>query len=98
VDDVIIGARNADPNGQSFAGESYVVFGRLTGGACCFPGALCLEGLESSCTDFGGSFLGVGTECATAACPGCVGDINGDGATDVFDFAEFADDFGCGTD
>jgi hypothetical protein len=27
----------------------------------------------------------------------CVGDINGDGVTDVFDFAEFAVDFGCVT-
>jgi predicted outer membrane repeat protein len=26
---------------------------------------------------------------------GCKADINGDGATDVFDFAELADDFGC---
>ena len=27
IDDVIIGARNADPNGNSSAGSSYVVFG-----------------------------------------------------------------------
>jgi hypothetical protein len=29
VDDIVIGAHLADPNGQSGAGESYVVFGRL---------------------------------------------------------------------
>ena len=28
IDDLIIGARFADPNGESEAGESYVVFGR----------------------------------------------------------------------
>ena len=28
IDDLIIGAHDADPNGQSSAGESYVVFGR----------------------------------------------------------------------
>ncbi|MBE9101836.1 hypothetical protein [Vacuolonema iberomarrocanum] len=30
IDDLIIGARFADPNGNSLAGESYVVFGRQT--------------------------------------------------------------------
>ncbi|MEM9119174.1 MAG: hypothetical protein AAGD09_15020 [Cyanobacteria bacterium P01_F01_bin.56] len=30
IDDLIIGARFAGPNGNSFAGESYVVFGRAT--------------------------------------------------------------------
>ena len=30
--------------------------------------------------------------------PACPGDINGDGATDVFDFADLADHFGDGPD
>jgi hypothetical protein len=30
--------------------------------------------------------------------PGCVADINGDGATDVFDFADLASNFGAGPD
>jgi hypothetical protein len=30
IDDVIIGAKYADPNGRPYAGESYVVFGRAT--------------------------------------------------------------------
>jgi len=30
IDDVIIGAYGADPNGNSFAGSSYVVFGSDT--------------------------------------------------------------------
>ena len=29
IDDLIVGAPGADPNGNSFAGSSYVVFGRL---------------------------------------------------------------------
>jgi hypothetical protein len=31
IDDLVIGAVLADPRGESFAGESYVVFGRTTG-------------------------------------------------------------------
>ena len=41
IDDLIIGARNAYPNGKFFAGESYVVFGRTSG----FPAAFELESL-----------------------------------------------------
>jgi hypothetical protein len=97
VGDVIIGARDADPNGQNRAGESYVVFGRPTS-ACCLGAAICVDALpEAVCADLGGTFLPAAL-CATTACLGCVGDINGDGATDIFDFAEFANDFGCGTD
>jgi hypothetical protein len=98
VDDLIIGALRASPGGRTDAGESYVVFGRSSRGACCLGVGVCVEGFEASCADIGGVFVGLGTECATADCPGCVGDINRDGATDVFDFADFADDFGCGTD
>ncbi len=31
IDDLIVGARGADPGGRSAAGESYVLFGKLTG-------------------------------------------------------------------
>ena len=41
IDDLIIGAYDADPNGKSSAGESYVVFGRATG----FPAAFELDSL-----------------------------------------------------
>jgi uncharacterized protein with PIN domain len=41
IDDLIIGAIRADPNGQSSAGESYVVFGRTTG----FPAVFELSSL-----------------------------------------------------
>jgi hypothetical protein len=96
VDDVIIGAVSADLNGQSGAGESYVVFGRATS-ACCIGATACIDGVTASqCASADGTFI-PGALCATTVCPGCVGDINRDGATDVFDFAEFAVDFGCAT-
>ena len=41
VDDVIIGAPGADPNGKDNAGVSYVVFGRTTG----FPAVFELSSL-----------------------------------------------------
>ncbi len=45
IDDLIIGARNADPNGNLGAGESYVVFGGATVGA---GGALKLSSLNGA--------------------------------------------------
>ena len=44
VDDLIIGARTADPNGQGDAGESYVVFGSAGG----FSASLNLSALDGS--------------------------------------------------
>jgi 2C-methyl-D-erythritol 2,4-cyclodiphosphate synthase len=97
VDDVIIGAIGAEPNGQFIAGESYVVFGRATS-ACCIGATACIDGVTASqCASADGTFI-PGALCATTVCPGCVGDINRDGATDVFDFADLANDFGCGGD
>jgi hypothetical protein len=95
VDDLIIGAYGASPNGQSFAGESYVVFGRPTS-ACCLGATTCIDGITASqCAGVGGTFFEA-TNCANVICPGCAGDINGDGQTDVFDFGIFAGNFGCG--
>ena len=42
IDDLLVGARYADPGGRLQAGESYVVFGRTDG-----PGVIC-EGLEAT--------------------------------------------------
>ena len=44
IDDIIIGAQDADPNGNSEAGESYVVFGQASG----FGTALDLSALDGS--------------------------------------------------
>ena len=43
-DDILIGAYGADPGGDSFAGESYVVFGKATG----FGAALDLSTLDGT--------------------------------------------------
>ena len=43
-DDIMIGADGADPGGDTFAGESYVVFGKATG----FGAALDLSTLDGS--------------------------------------------------
>jgi len=44
IDDIIVGARLADPNGTYAAGESYVVFGRSSG----FSSSLDLSSLDGS--------------------------------------------------
>ncbi|MBG1269303.1 Ig-like domain-containing protein, partial [Nostoc sp. WHI] len=74
-DDLIIGASSADPNGNNFAGESYVVFGSSSG----FGASLNLSSLDGSngfvlngidAGDFSGSVSNAG-------------DINGDGFDDL---------------
>ncbi|WP_373529305.1 beta strand repeat-containing protein [Nostoc sp.] len=75
-DDLIIGARGADPNGQQYAGESYVVFGGSSG----FAASLNLSDLNGS-NGFvingidGGDNSGIDLSSA--------GDFNGDGFDDL---------------
>ncbi|MBD2302787.1 S-layer family protein [Nostoc sp. FACHB-190] len=75
IDDLIIGASGADPNGQLFAGESYVVFGsRNNFGASLnlssFDGSngFIINGIDSA------DLLGISVS---------AGDINGDGFDDL---------------
>uniref|UniRef100_A0A8J7AB09 FG-GAP repeat protein n=1 Tax=Desmonostoc muscorum LEGE 12446 TaxID=1828758 RepID=A0A8J7AB09_DESMC len=74
-DDLIIGAPDADPNGQSRAGSSYVVFGRSSG----FDASLNLSSLNGSngfvINGNRGEFSGRSVSSA--------GDINGDGFGDL---------------
>jgi hypothetical protein len=76
IDDLIIGAPGTDPNGQSSAGSSYVVFGQAGG----FDATLDLSTLDGS-NGFvinginAGDFLGGSVSSA--------GDINGDGFDDL---------------
>ncbi|MDC0434809.1 calcium-binding protein, partial [bacterium] len=85
VDDVIIGAFQADPNGADGAGESYVVFGSLdvgTGGLLNLSdldgvNGFVINGLDQY-DNFGGSVSNAG-------------DINGDGMDDVIIGAPGAD-------
>jgi len=91
-DDVIIGARGADPNGQESAGQSYVVFGSSTG----FDASLelaeldgsngfVLNGIDEDESDFSGNSDFSGSSVSTA------GDVNGDGLDDLLIGAPGAD-------
>ncbi|NER98660.1 MAG: hypothetical protein F6J86_33360, partial [Symploca sp. SIO1B1] len=84
IDDLIIGASGADPNGNSDAGQSYVVFGSSKG----FSPSLDLSNLDGS-NGFilnginGGDNSGISVSSA--------GDINGDGIDDLIIGAYLAD-------
>ena len=83
LDDLIIGAYNADPNGNSIAGESYVVFGKTDGTAVelsdvtAGTGGFVINGIDAS--DFSGYSVSN------------AGDVNGDGLDDVIVGAYGAD-------
>ncbi len=85
VDDLIIGARDADPNGNSRAGESYVVFGGSGVGS---SGSLELGSLDGS---NGFVLNGVDEDDFSGISVSTVGDINGDGVSDVIIGARSAD-------
>ena len=76
IDDLIIGARGADPNGDNYAGESYVVFGRASG----FSTALELSSLNGS---DGFKLNGVDADDVSGYSVSRAGDINGDGIDDL---------------
>ncbi|MBF0099021.1 MAG: FG-GAP repeat protein, partial [Magnetococcales bacterium] len=82
--DVIIGARDADPNGLAGAGSSYVLFGRSSG----FTSPLDLSSLNGA-TGFrldgnaAGDSFGIAVSLA--------GDVNGDGFSDLIVGAHTAD-------
>jgi hypothetical protein len=90
IDDVIIGAGLADPNGQSRAGETYVVFGRTTG----FPAAFGLRSLHpASGGDGSEGFIlrGIDTNDYSGLSVSAAGDVNGDGIDDLIIGADGAD-------
>ena len=88
IGDLIIGAHGADPNGQSDAGESYIVFGRAT--IPC-PGDINCDGSANAAdfTTLAGNF-------GSSVTPNTGGDLNGDGLVNAADFTILASDFGCG--
>ena len=75
VDDLIIGAFRADPNGD-YSGESYVVFGSTTG----FSSSLELSSLNG---DNGFVINGVDARDYSGFSVSGAGDINGDGVDDL---------------
>lgn len=76
IDDLIIGARNASPNGRNYAGQSYVVFGRRSG----FDAALNLSSLDGS---NGFVLNGVTASDRSGYSVSGAGDVNGDGVNDL---------------
>ena len=83
IDDVIIGATFADPNGVRLAGESYVVFGHTTG----FPAAINLSDLDGS---NGFVINGIDELDRSGFSVSAAGDVNGDGIDDVIIGTPFA--------
>ncbi|PZU93160.1 MAG: hypothetical protein DCE90_17065 [Pseudanabaena sp.] len=84
LDDLIIGARIASPNGINFSGESYVVFGSRSG----FSSTLNLSDLNGS---NGFVINGKAAYDYSGISVSSAGDINGDGFDDLIIGASFAD-------
>ena len=80
IDDLIVGAYAADPDGRTNAGSSYVVFGKDTGIAGNFPATLSVSSLDG--TD-GFRIDGVSSNNASGTSVASAGDINGDGFDDL---------------
>ncbi len=85
--DIVIGAQGGDPNGDLFAGESYVVFGKgpASGG---FASAIDLGSLNGS-TGFRLDGIDVGDKSGVSVAS--AGDVNGDGFADIVVGAYYAD-------
>jgi hypothetical protein len=82
IDDLIIGAFAADPDGLSSAGESYVVFGRTTG----FPASFELRSLLPTAGGDGSEGFvleGIDAFDSSGVSVSGAGDINGDGIDDL---------------
>jgi VCBS repeat-containing protein len=84
IDDLIVGARFADPNGQNDAGESYVVFGSSSG----FGASINLDSLDGS---NGFVINGIDRYDNSGGSVSSAGDINGDGFDDLIVGATGAD-------
>ncbi|WP_445635620.1 FG-GAP repeat protein [Nostoc sp. DSM 114161] len=75
-DDVIIGAPTADANAQTYAGQSYVIFGSSSG----FGASLNLSSLDGS---NGFAINGIDERDFSGSSVSSAGDFNGDGFDDV---------------
>src|SRR4028119_1805723 len=84
IDDLIIGAFSADPNGINEAGQSYVVFGSNSG----FDAGLDLSALNGS---NGFAINGIAADDISGGSVSSAGDVNGDGIDDLIIGANGAD-------
>jgi hypothetical protein len=84
IDDILIGAAYADPDGVIDAGETYVVFGKDTG----FDAAIDLADLDGS---NGFVFNGLDQSDQSGYSVSSAGDVNGDGIDDILIGAYGAD-------
>ncbi|WP_036536232.1 integrin alpha, partial [Neosynechococcus sphagnicola] len=76
IDDLLIGADRADPNGIDGSGQSYVVFGSTSG----FSSTLSLSSLNGS---NGFALNGIAAYDLSGYSVGSAGDVNGDGIDDL---------------
>ncbi len=91
IDDLIIGADRADPNGNSYSGESYVIFGGATVGS---TGAIELSSLNGA----NGFILnGIDADDRSGTSVSSAGDVNSDGVDDLIIGAWRADPNGSGS-
>jgi hypothetical protein len=89
IDDLVIGAAQADPGGDAFAGESYVVFGSTQG----FPAVLPLASLLPAGGGDGSAgfvLIGIDSHDDSGRSVSAAGDVNGDGIDDLIIGADAA--------
>ena len=92
IDDILIGAEEGDPNGNSEAGESYVVFGQ-DDSITPFAASLNLSALDGS---NGFVINGIDAGDFSGRSVSAAGDVNGDGIDDILIGAEGANPNGIG--
>jgi hypothetical protein len=86
IDDLVVGADFADPDGRSSAGECYVIYGRDTAQAGNFPARIPLQTLFPAHGGDGSvGFVLTGVDAFDQLCHSvsAAGDVNGDGIGDL---------------